>query len=171
MRLKVVAFDLGHTLMDERRGRDLPIQQRPIHLMPGVAEVLPQIALPLALWANTRVAVESDVRRWLDRAGLSPLFHSVITSVDAGVRKPAPAFFQYALTRTGVDREDVVFVGNQLNTDIADAEAFGIRSVWLSGREYRSVDDESCDAHPSFTIPTLYELPALVMRLRARRRT
>jgi len=70
MRLKVVAFDLGHTLMDERRGRDLPIQQRPIHLMPGVAEVLPQIALPLALWANTRVAVESDVRRWLDRAGL-----------------------------------------------------------------------------------------------------
>ena len=34
--------------------------------MPGVAEVLPQIGLPLALWANTRVAAEAGVRAWLD---------------------------------------------------------------------------------------------------------
>jgi FMN phosphatase YigB (HAD superfamily) len=93
MRLKAVAFDWGHTVMDECRDRDVPLEVRPVHLMPGVAEVLPQIALPLALWANTRIASETAVRGWLERAGLSALFRWVVTSVDAGARKPAPQFF------------------------------------------------------------------------------
>ena len=63
MPLKAVAFDLGHTVMDERRDGDVPLDVRPVHMMPGASEVLPQIALPLALWANTRVATETDVRR------------------------------------------------------------------------------------------------------------
>jgi hypothetical protein len=28
---------------------DVPLEARPVHLMPGVSELLPQIALPLAL--------------------------------------------------------------------------------------------------------------------------
>jgi putative hydrolase of the HAD superfamily len=165
MTVKVVAFDLGHTLMDERRDQHLPIGARPVHLMPGVADVLPRMALPLAVWANTRVAGEADVRGWLDRAGLGPLFHWVITSVDAGVRKPAQEFFQYALARGGFTKDDVLFVGNQLNTDIAGAEAYGIRTVWLSAPSYRSIDDVSCDARPTYTIRTLHQLPALLQRL------
>jgi FMN phosphatase YigB (HAD superfamily) len=164
--LKAVAFDWGHTVMDERRDVDVPLEVRPIHLMPGVSEVLPRIALPLALWANTRVATETDVRVWLERAGLSRLFRWVITSVDAGARKPAPGFFEYALARCGLAREDVLFVGNQLNTDVSGAEAFRIPTVWLSGADYRSADDAPCDATPTYTIPTLIDLPALLERIR-----
>jgi len=167
MSLKAVAFDLGHTLMDERRDQHLPIDARPVHLMPGVSDVLPQLTLPLAVWANTRVAAEADVRGWLDRAGLGRFFQWVITSVDAGVRKPAPAFFRYALARCGLAKDDVLLVGNQLNTDIAGAEAFGIRTVWLSGPAYRSHDDAPCGARPTHTMPTPHDLPALVQRLRA----
>ena len=72
MPFKAVAFDWGHTVMDERRDGDIPLGARPIHLMPGVSEVLPQITLPLALWANTRVATETDVRGWLERADRTP---------------------------------------------------------------------------------------------------
>ena len=162
MAVKAIAFDWGHTLMDERRDRHVPIDARPVHLMPGVSEMLPHMTLPLALWANTRDATEPDVRRWLDRAGFGRFFHWVITSVDAGVRKPAPEFFRYALARGGLDRLDVLFVANQLNTDIAGAEAFAIRSVWLSGPAYRSDDDAPCDACPTYTIHSLDELPALL---------
>ena len=75
---KALAFDWGHTVMDECRHGDIPLDVRPVHLMPGVSEVLPQIALPLALWANTRVAGETDLRGWLERAGLSHLFRWVV---------------------------------------------------------------------------------------------
>lgn len=165
MSLKAIAFDWGHTVMDECRDGDVPLDTRPIHLMPGVSEVLPQLAVPLALWANTRVAGETDIRGWLERAGLSRLFRWVITSVEAGARKPAPQFFEYALARCGLGKEDVLFVGNQLNTDVLGAEAFGITAVWLSGPDYRSADDAPCSASPTLTIRTLYDLPALVQRL------
>jgi HAD superfamily hydrolase (TIGR01509 family) len=164
--VQAIAFDWGHTVMDEIREGHLPLDARPVHLMPGVSDVLPQLALPLALWANTRDAAESDVRRWLERAGLGPLFRWVITSVDAGARKPAPQFFEYALERSGLSKEEVLFIGNQLNTDVAGAEAFGIRTVWLSGPEHRSADDTPGSASPTHTIGTLYDLPALLQRLR-----
>jgi HAD superfamily hydrolase (TIGR01509 family) len=165
MRLKAIAFDWGHTLMDECRDGDVPLHARPVHLMPGVLKVLPQLPLPLALWANTRVAAEADVRGWLERAGLNRLFQWVITSSDAGARKPTPQFFQYALSRCGLAKQDVLFVGNQLNTDISGAEAFGISTVWLSGTDYRSADDTPCYASPTHTIRTLNDLPALLQRL------
>jgi len=165
MNLKAIAFDLGHTVMDERRDEHLPIDSRPIHLMPGVSDVIPHMTLRLAVWANTRVAAEADVRRWLDRAGLGRFFQWVITSVDAGARKPAPEFFEYALARCGLAKDDVLFVGNQLNTDIAGAEAFGIRTAWLSDPAYRSLDDARCEARPTYTIGTLHDLPALVRQL------
>ena len=165
MPLKAVAIDWGHTVMDERRDGDVAVDMRPIHLMPGVAEVLPQIALPLALWANTRDATEADVRGWLERANLNRLFRWVITSVDAGARKPAPQFFQHALVRCGLTNEEVLFVGNQLNTDILGAEAMGIATVWLSDAAYRSADDAPCNVLPTYTIQTLSDLPALLQRI------
>src|SRR5262249_50224576 len=167
MSLKAIAFDWGHTLMDECRDEHIPLDDRPVYLMPGVLEVLPRLTLPLALWANTRVADEVAVRGWLDRAGLSLLFQWVITSVDAGARKPAPEFFEFALKRCGLNKEEVLFVGNQLNSDIAGGEAFGIRTVWLCGPAHRSLDDGPFSAQPTFIIVTLYGLPALVERLQA----
>jgi putative hydrolase of the HAD superfamily len=163
--MNAIAFDLGHTLMDERRDEHLPIDARPIHLMPGVSDVIPHMTLPLAVWANTRVAAEAAVRDWLDRAGLGRFFHWVITSVDAELARPAPEFFEYAFARCGLANDEVLFVGNQLNTDIAGAEAFGIRIAWLSDPAYRSGDDALCDARPMYTIGTLRDLRALVQKL------
>jgi len=71
-----------------------------------------------------------------------------------------------ALRVCSLTKDDILFVGNQLNTDIAGAEAFGIRTVWLSGAAYRSSDDGPCDARPTYTIETLYALPALAKKLR-----
>src|SRR5262249_6660026 len=70
--MKAIAFDWGHTLIDERRDEHIPLDTRPVYVMPGVVEVVPRLTLPLAVWANTRVASEAAVRRWLDRAGLGP---------------------------------------------------------------------------------------------------
>src|SRR4051812_37202209 len=99
MVLKAIAFDWGHTIMDERRDAHPPLAVRPIYLMPGVKDVLPRLHLPLALWANSESAGEVKIRQWLERAGLARRFEWVITSLDAGARKPDPQFFRYALAR------------------------------------------------------------------------
>ncbi len=165
MPLRAIAFDWGHTLMDERFDAHLPLDVRPVHLMPGVARVLPRLWLPLAVWANTRDSGAEGVRKWLRRASLDRFFDWVITSVEAGARKPSAEFFRHALAQCGVANDEVLFVGNQLNTDIAGAAASGIRSVWLSGAVYRSVDDGPSAATPTYAIKSLDELVPLVETL------
>ncbi len=75
---------------------------RSIPVMPEVSEVLPFLSLPLAVWANTRTATDSELRHWLERAGIGRFFAWVATSVDAGFRKPAPEFFDFALGKCGL---------------------------------------------------------------------
>jgi len=165
--VKLVAFDFGHTLMHERKDADVRLDVRPVHLMPDVLDVLP-LAVPMAVWANTRTAREAEVRNWLARAGIERFFTSVVTSVDAGARKPAAAFFEFALARCGMTRDDVLFVGNQLNTDIRGGEDFGIRTVWVCGPEYWSRDDtELVGVNATYTIQRLAELPSVLKRIDA----
>jgi FMN phosphatase YigB (HAD superfamily) len=164
--LKAIAFDWGHTIMDERRDLEIPLNERPIHLMPGVREVLARLPLPLALWANTRAAGEAEVRVWLQRAGIEQYFKWVITSVDAGARKPATEFFEYALGRTGLGKSEVLFVGNQRNSDVRGGIGFGVSTVWISSPEHRSDDDrEAENTVPTHIISTLDDLPPLLARM------
>ena len=166
--IKAVAFDFGHTLIDEQRDGNIPLDARPIHLMPGVSEILPQIGIAMAVWANTRIATGAHLLRFLDRAGIGHFFAWVITSVDAGFRKPAPEFFDFALSKFGLSQGEVIFVGNQLNTDIAGGETFGIRTIWLSGSVHQSADDTLSlqDIQPTYRIQTLRQLPSLLKRIR-----
>jgi FMN phosphatase YigB (HAD superfamily) len=168
MVINAVAFDFGHTLIDERKDGNVPLDCRPIHLMPEVSEVLPFLSLPLAVWANTRTATEAKLRQWLERAGIGRFFAWVVTSVDAGFRKPAPEFFDFALAKCGLSKDEVLFVGNQLNTDITGGEQYGIRTVWLCGRPYRSADETLSpkDVRPTYTIRTFRQLPLLLQRIR-----
>ena len=165
--IRVVAFDFGHTLVDEEKDASVPLESRPVHLMPEVPEILVRIPIPMAVWANTRTATSSDLQRFLDRAGIGRFFAWVVTSVDAGFRKPAPQFFDFALRKCGIARDEVLFVGNQLDTDIAGGQEYGIRTVWLSGNAYRSTDENtvSPDVRPTHRIQTLRQLPSLLASL------
>lgn len=58
----------------------------------------------------------------------------------------------------------MLFVGNQLNTDIVGGWNYGIRTVWISGCAYRSADETLSpqEVQPSYTIVTLGQLPSLL---------
>jgi putative hydrolase of the HAD superfamily len=169
--LSAVMFDFGHTIMDELKDREIPLTSRPIRLMPGLPDILPLITFKMGIWANTRVAREHDIRVWLRRAGIDDYFEWVITSEDAGARKPSRKFFSYALKKCKLKRDEVIFVGNQLNTDIRGANNYGMKCVWLSGRAYHSPDDVVEDAllvsqvRPTHAIKSLNQLPALLEAL------
>ena len=166
--LKAVIFDFGHTIIDELKDSDIPLKQRPISLMPGLPDTLSQINLDMGIWANTRQVREPGVRLWLRRAGINSYFRWVVTSADAGVRKPEAQFFSYALRKCGMKSKEILFVGNQLNTDIKGANDYGIRCVWLSGVAYRSPDDDPAflgRVKPTHVVESLKQLPSLVKSL------
>ena len=57
---------------------------------------------------------------------------AVVTSEDAQAYKPDPRIFEYALERTGWQRERVLHVGDSLHADVGGAIAAGVRNGWVN---------------------------------------
>ena len=65
----------------------------------------------------------------LARVGLRDLVDGVVTSAEAGARKPGPAVFDAALAVADCEPGDAVHAGDSLENDVAGASAAGIRPV------------------------------------------
>ena len=95
----------------------------------------------------------------LKRLGVAQLVDAVLTSAEAGVRKPAPGIFHRALELAGVEAVKARHVGDSLQEDVAGARAAGIEPILI--RRQGSAGPPGIQ-----TIASLRELPA-VMALRA----
>jgi putative hydrolase of the HAD superfamily len=76
----------------------------------------------------------------LARVGLAPLLDGVVTSAQAGARKPDPAIFLRALALADARPERCLHVGDSLAEDVAGARAAGIEAVLLDRSGTRRPD-------------------------------
>ena len=77
---------------------------------------------------------DSRLHRLVSGLGLDAHFELVLTSGEAGWRKPDRRIFRDALECLGVAPEEALHVGDSLEDDIAGAEAAGIAAVLLDRR-------------------------------------
>jgi putative hydrolase of the HAD superfamily len=68
----------------------------------------------------------------LDASGLRPYFTSIVTSEEAGVKKPDPAIFEFALQRAGALASESLMVGDDLEVDIIGAANVGMDQVFFN---------------------------------------
>lgn len=100
------------------------------HVLPGVPEGLARLrarGLRLAAVSNSDGSAESV----LVSAGLRGDFEAVIDSHLVGFSKPDPRLFDAALAALGVEREQVVHVGDLLDADVVGAHAAGIAAILI----------------------------------------
>jgi len=97
-----------------------------------------------------------QVRVWIDEVlehfGVADLFDDTVVSSDLGRVKPYPE--GYARLTDGYD--DVMMVGDEINTDLLMAEYFGMETVWIEN------DDETVYAEPDHRVDDLTEVPDLL---------
>jgi putative hydrolase of the HAD superfamily len=97
-------------------------------------------ALKAVRGAGYRTAIVSNTpwgsppelwRTELERLGLSSLVDRVILCGDVGWRKPAPQIFEHTAESLGVSCDECVFVGDELQWDVAGSAAVGMRSLLI----------------------------------------
>ncbi|MEE8206281.1 MAG: HAD family hydrolase [Nitrospinaceae bacterium] len=88
---------------------------------------------------------------------LDPYFEFSIYSSEVPYRKPHPSIFQLALARLNLDPAEVLFVGDNLNADVAGAQSVGMTTAWLN----REGKDLPSDVIPDYEIKTATELLTL----------
>jgi putative hydrolase of the HAD superfamily len=107
------------------------LHQAPMVAMPGAGsclEMLKAAGFTIALCSNWGW----DLRQDLEDISLTANIDVLVTSAQAGCRKPHPRIYRSTLEAAGFAAEDAIFVGDSLRTDVLGAEQAGIRSVLLA---------------------------------------
>ena len=91
----------------------------------------------------------------LASCGLHDYFDTIILSEDAGVNKPSPLYFDYALKTSGASRETTLMIGDNLQTDIQGALSAGIDAL-LFNRWKVNLDESTII--PTFVTNTLSDI-------------
>ncbi|MEM7468761.1 MAG: HAD family hydrolase [Pseudomonadota bacterium] len=68
----------------------------------------------------------------LERDGISHHFDSILISDEHGYRKPHPKIFDDALSALGLNKDDVLFVGDSWDDDVVGAQTLGIDVAWIN---------------------------------------
>lgn len=76
----------------------------------------------------------------IEQTGCADLMEKIYISSDFKMKKPEPAFLQLVLEENNLDVNETVIIGNDLTTDIAIAQEFGMKAVLLNTFPYSQAD-------------------------------
>ncbi|HEX9549177.1 MAG TPA: HAD-IA family hydrolase [Acidimicrobiales bacterium] len=117
--------------------------------------------LQLAICSNWGWELPEVVRS----CGLPDVFDVVLSSAEAGYRKPHPRIFELLVERLGLDAGSVLFVGDSVEADVLGAKSAGLRAVELCPSRPTAAGPVSSvsPVSPVPSVSSLAELAALVM--------
>lgn len=103
---------------------------------------------------------------------LRPCFKTTVFSGDLGVSKPHAEIFNHACKLAERENTDCLFVGDDLEADMAGASAAGLRAIWLdrNKRNKDAVATNDTDVRFFERLETLEALPPLLEEIIAQRR-
>ncbi|HVP96576.1 TIGR01458 family HAD-type hydrolase [Methanoregula sp.] len=114
------------------------------------------------------IALEKD-RYWMDRDGLALSAGPVVAALEMAadttatvVGKPSKEFFGLALQDLGMQKEEVVMIGDDIYTDVDGAQAAGIRGVLVRTGKFRPDVCEKSAIHPAAIIDSVRDIGTLL---------
>jgi HAD superfamily hydrolase (TIGR01549 family) len=100
----------------------------------------------------------SNGNSYPERRGLQGHFAFFVFARDVGVEKPHPGMFRAACREAGCSPDELMHVGDSLQSDVQGANEVGALSVWLNRRRL----PRPSNVNPDFEVGTLTELCRLI---------
>ena len=129
------------------------------HLLPGAMDfcvALKDMGLTLAIATN---GMPTAQRGRYVRTGINQVIPNIFISMELGVQKPMPAYFDKVCEALGVtDRSRVVMVGDSLSSDVKGGNNAGIDTIWYNP----SRAPLTGTANPTYTVDSYEEILSIL---------
>jgi len=102
------------------------------HLIPGTKEMLRTLRGLYRLGLLSNFTHAPAAREIIDRVGLAPFFDVLLISGELGYRKPHPLVFRRLIEHLGVEKNQILYVGDDPEPDITGAQRAGLQPVWTT---------------------------------------
>jgi len=99
------------------------------HLIPGTTEMLSSLMDVYRLGLLTNFTHGPAAREIIAKLGLNPFFDVVLISGELGFRKPHPLVFHQLIEHLGVEKDQILYVGDDPEPDITGAQKAGLQPV------------------------------------------
>ena len=122
-------FGIDDGILAEKMGDDyIRLSPLKVNLFPQAVNILEYLYPKYKLHIITNGFQEvQDIK--IATADLGKYFDRIITSEAAGVKKPAPEIFEYALRKAGARPEESLMVGDDYEVDVVGAGNAGMDQV------------------------------------------
>ena len=101
------------------------------HLFDGTLEILNYLSQKYKLHVITNGFAHVQVKK-INNAKLNPYFATVTNSEMAGVKKPNPIIFEYALDLAKAKKESSIMIGDSIEADVLGALDAGIDAIYFN---------------------------------------
>lgn len=130
---------------------------------PNVKEMLTELrenGAGVYLVSNAQACFTLDE---LEECGLTELFDGILISSEAGVKKPSEKIFEMAFEGFGIEREDCVYVGNDLRDDVLGAHNAGLKCVYIETEQSGTYDFDL--PAPDYVVSSHREMKELLLSM------
>ncbi len=129
--LTLLDYGIDDKVLAEALGTDyVEISPRKVNLFPHVMETLEYLAPKYHLNLITNGFQEVQEMK-MKESGMDRYFEKLITSEEAGVKKPDPRIFYYAFEKTGALSAESLMIGDDYPVDIVGARQVGMDQVFF----------------------------------------
>jgi putative hydrolase of the HAD superfamily len=101
-------------------------------IIPGTTEMLDRVKGTFRLGMLTNFTHGPAARKIIEQLRLAPFFDVIIISGELGFRKPSPLVFQKLVDQLEIEKDELIYVGDDLEPDIVGAQNAGIQPVWFT---------------------------------------
>tara|TARA_B000000532_G_C18876401_1_gene410841 strand:+ start:2059 stop:2748 length:690 start_codon:yes stop_codon:yes gene_type:complete len=148
-------YNISNIDLSEQIGKDyIEICPRKTKLYPDTIEVLNYLRSKYNLHIITNGFHKTQHIK-LEFSNLTPYFDQIITSEQAGVKKPHKKIFEFALSKANANSEESVYIGDDLEVDILGCQNCGIDGVYFNPKKIEHQEN------PKYEISCLSELKKL----------
>ncbi len=127
-------------------------------LLPNSEEIVRYLAAkyPITIVSNGFVSVQY---RKINASGLRDCFQHIVLSEEVGITKPQPGIFERALQLNGLQKDEVVMIGDSYTSDIQGAINAGIDQIWLQSP---TLSEEERQKPATYKMQSILELKSLL---------